>query len=566
MARTRPRSRHTIFSLSAVLAILAGAVSPLLAPATAVPAVAAGCPIISGYVYYDQNFNGIMDPGETPIPGSLIELRNAQGVMVGSVATDSNGYYQFNNDITANKAEQTANRTLVFPTAVTDWAATREAAQFDPSLGTLTSVDVVHTATITSAIKAESLDADPTTVTANVSGTLTLTGPGGRTFSVTPNVAAGSFDAAIYDGNPDFAGPSGHDFGQHSASDSSTTTITDAPSLSLYTGTGSLSFTERAAASSNTTGGGNVLNQINTTAGGQVVLTYHYVPITCLKPGTYTIVQPNEPPGYSDGFETSGNLAPIPGTVGTDRISVTVTTSDLPNNNFGEVKASLSGYVYYSPSGTCTKDPGDPGIQNVLITLTGTDWSGQPVSKTTTTNASGFYSFPGLTAGTYTITETQPAGYLDGKDTIGSQGGTTQNDRFTNILLAGGVNGVNNNFCELLPPTPTPPPTPPGGTQTPGPSGTPGTNGTGTPPRGSQTVPISGTGTATPIDQTRGERTPGPPGTGGGLVSHTQFNIALAAVILLGVSGWLAYIGAGKRRTAEAAIGDEDAGFGPDEP
>ena len=41
----------------------------------------------------------------------------------------------------------------------------------------------------------------------------------------------------------------------------------------------------------------------------------------------------------------------------------------------------------------------------------------------TTTNASGAYSFGNLRPGTYTLTETQPAGLLDGKDTAGSLGG-----------------------------------------------------------------------------------------------------------------------------------------------
>ncbi len=551
MARTRPRSRRLVSSLVA-FAAAAGLV--LVLPATAArQAFAAGCPVVSGYVYHDQNFNGVMDPGEPGIPGSLVELRNAQGVMVGSTVTDANGYYQFNNDITANKAEQTLTRTITFPTAVTDWATTKDAAQFDPSLGTLTAIDVVHTATIVSSLKAESLDSDPSTVTAHVSGTLTLTGPGGRAFSVTPNVAAGSFDAASYDGVSDFAGTSGHDFGQHSATDSNTTTISDVPSLALYTGAGNVSFTERAAASSNTTGGGNVLNQINTSAGGQVVLVYHYVPLTCLRPATYTLVQPNEPPGYSDGFETSGNQSPIPGTVGTDRIPVTVSSSDVPNNNFGEVKASLSGYVYYDPNDNGLKEAGEPGIPNTTVTLTGTDSAGQAVSKSATTNGVGYYAFPGLAGGTYVLTESQPAGYLDGKDTIGSQGGKTANDRFYEIPLPGGTNGVNNNFGELLPPGQTPTPTAT-------PSATETVAGTRT------QNPAGPTKSPTPVDVIRGERTPGVPGTGGGITSHTRFNVALAALALLAVSGWLAYIGAGQRRTAEASADDEDAGFGPDEP
>ena len=42
--------------------------------------------------------------------------------------------------------------------------------------------------------------------------------------------------------------------------------------------------------------------------------------------------------------------------------------------------------------------------------------------------------------------ETQPAGYLDGKDTAGSTGGTVTNDLISTISLGAGVSSTNNNF------------------------------------------------------------------------------------------------------------------------
>ncbi len=67
-------------------------------------------------------------------------------------------------------------------------------------------------------------------------------------------------------------------------------------------------------------------------------------------------------------------------------------------------------------------DSGEPGIQGVILILTGTDTLGNPVSKTVTTDANGNYSFTGLltaNAAGYTITETQPTAYLDGQDSKG---------------------------------------------------------------------------------------------------------------------------------------------------
>src|SRR5690606_32381997 len=66
------------------------------------------------------------------------------------------------------------------------------------------------------------------------------------------------------------------------------------------------------------------------------------------------------------------------------------------------------------------------------------------------TDANGFYSFSNLRPGTYNVTEdAQPAGYLDGKDTVGSAGGTVGEDTLTAIPLAAGVNGTEYNFGEL---------------------------------------------------------------------------------------------------------------------
>ena len=87
--------------------------------------------------------------------------------------------------------------------------------------------------------------------------------------------------------------------------------------------------------------------------------------------------------------------------------------------------SSLSGYVYHDANNNGVKDPGETGIATT-VTLTGEDFFGDAVSLTTTSDATtGAYSFTDLFPGTYTITETQPAGYLDGKDTIGTPGGTT---------------------------------------------------------------------------------------------------------------------------------------------
>jgi hypothetical protein len=121
---------------------------------------------------------------------------------------------------------------------------------------------------------------------------------------------------------------------------------------------------------------------------------------------------------------------------------------------------SLSGYVYCDCNDNGVFDSGESPISNVTITVTGTEFlGGAKINQTTTTDANGFYSFPDLQPGYYTISETQPVGYGDGKDTQGTPGnGTTDNDTFIDIDLESGINGTDNNFGEMCPVSPPPPP------------------------------------------------------------------------------------------------------------
>ena len=82
----------------------------------------------------------------------------------------------------------------------------------------------------------------------------------------------------------------------------------------------------------------------------------------------------------------------------------------------------MSGYVYYDANNDGSRT-GESAITGTTLTLTGTDDRGQSVNQTTSTDANGFYQFSNLAPGR-TSDETQPAGYFDGKDTIGTQGGT----------------------------------------------------------------------------------------------------------------------------------------------
>jgi hypothetical protein len=117
--------------------------------------------------------------------------------------------------------------------------------------------------------------------------------------------------------------------------------------------------------------------------------------------------------------------------------SYSATVSTLPPQLGG-----LSGFV--------TNEGTNSGLGGVTVTLTGVNNLGQSVSLTTTTSANGAYHFGALRAGTYTLTETPPSGYVDDHNAVGTAGGASAANQFTNITLNAGVSGVNYNFGDML--------------------------------------------------------------------------------------------------------------------
>ncbi|MET0281805.1 MAG: SdrD B-like domain-containing protein, partial [Steroidobacteraceae bacterium] len=171
----------------------------------------------------------------------------------------------------------------------------------------------------------------------------------------------------------------------------------------------------------------------------------------------YTITE-TQPAGFADGLEAVGSAATgaAPGglasaTIGSNTITGIVLDKDqaATGYNFGELRQnSLGGNVFADRNNNGTAQAGDTGIANVTVTLTGTDARGVVVTRSTTTNASGVYSFANVLPGTYTLTQTQPASFLDGIDTVGNRGGSgAVNDEFSAIVLTD-QDGTGYNFAE----------------------------------------------------------------------------------------------------------------------
>ncbi|WP_449339227.1 SdrD B-like domain-containing protein [Stieleria tagensis] len=184
---------------------------------------------------------------------------------------------------------------------------------------------------------------------------------------------------------------------------------------------------------------------------------------TGLAPGTYEIIEVNQPADFVDGIDS-------PGTVD----GVVVGTADDPGDalrnislggadvgidyNFGELAlGDLSGYVYLvAPGQDCTGDHdaiGNEPLGGVIVELQSPD--GNVISRITTTPM-GRYDFESIPPGNYRIVQYTPDGLLDGGAHVGTIDGRKNGSAVDGGLIAqitmtpGGV-GVEYNFCEIAP-------------------------------------------------------------------------------------------------------------------
>jgi hypothetical protein len=334
--------------------------------------------VIGGTVFADLNNNGLLDPGEPGLASSLLELRTASGQAIARAVSDANGQYRFNVDQTVDTNPATKTVEAVFDPAPTDVTRTQTVDQFDPSLGTLTAVEIIAEATLTSQMNVENLGPNAAKVDGAFSGTLTLQAPGTAPLVTNPtgNVSA---NVDPFDGTLDLAGPSGHDFAP-TAMQTTKSVLLDAATtdLSAYVGTGKVTLTEGATATSTAAGPGNLLAMIRSATSADVKVVYHYNPSNALRPGSYTIIQTQEPPGYVDGLDTPDNVTPLPGSNATDSLPVTLGTGDSLNNNFGEVRPvsqpSVRAPEVLVPPPAVIGQPVGPNLFPSKFFLIGRDW------------------------------------------------------------------------------------------------------------------------------------------------------------------------------------------------
>src|SRR6516225_9431372 len=95
------------------------------------------------------------------------------------------------------------------------------------------------------------------------------------------------------------------------------------------------------------------------------------------------------------------------------------------------VPSTLSGFVYHDTNNNGVMNAGEAGLAGVTVTLT--DSSNHSVSLKT--QGDGSFNFTNQAAGTYSLRESTPSGYLDGSAAAGSLGGTAGHGTVSGIVL-----------------------------------------------------------------------------------------------------------------------------------
>ncbi|OYU68485.1 MAG: hypothetical protein CFE45_42500, partial [Burkholderiales bacterium PBB5] len=355
-------------------------------------------PSLSGFVYIDVNLNGQRDAGtDTAIAGATVRLYDAGTLaLVATAVTDATGAYRFAN------LDPLRQYTLEEPLPTTP--AGLGNGPVNPGL--------INGAACTGGCTAQ---ADAPVLGTDRINTIDLSaGVDGTLFNFGERQLASISGLVYVDAN------------RNNALDTTDTTRLPGVTVRLVQGADCTS--------------GTTLQTVVTGADGawrfdNVVARQNY------------LVCETQPTGYGTGNAN--------GTPGSNSIAINaLPPAGVANQLFGETTSSIAGTVYQD-NGTGVparvnngvKDDGEVGIENVPVTITGTDAAGNAVNRTVLTDGNGNWQFDGLLAagpGGYTVTEgTIPVAsgrFVDGVETVGNAGGSTvTNDQFGAIALGAGV-------------------------------------------------------------------------------------------------------------------------------
>lgn len=159
----------------------------------------------------------------------------------------------------------------------------------------------------------------------------------------------------------------------------------------------------------------------------------------------------------SMAFGDSARLESVngrPQIVGVDELEVIINVVEPAANG------SLSGYVFADANVNGVRDrapngqPLEMGLPDVTLTLS--ESGGAIPSFTVTTGPDGWYEFSSLPPGSYSIEQTQPAGFTSTASNLGTvlpaniSSGVASDNLFTSIVLSAGDHAVDYDFGEVM--------------------------------------------------------------------------------------------------------------------
>lgn len=364
---------------------------------------------LTGKVYMDDNDNGVVEAGESGISGHVVELwrhDGAQYVLQESTVTDSLGNYAF--------LELADGRYQV-----------RQPAQPPNTLnGRTTAGSAGGTATAVATVPSAITDIE-------------LSGAG-----VTPMLSTGN------------------NFGELAYARIGGKVFVDANNNGVQDGTeeplpGEVIRLQRLD-------GGNWVD-----AGETVTAADGSYEFRDLVPGTYRVIQPDQPAGTANGQTIAGTGSTTAGTPANPNLPGQMSLIEgivlgsgqaSLGNDFAETPSTrtVSGRVFLDYDNNDVLNGSDHGIGGLEVTLTGDDINGNPVSLTTTTQPDGSYAFTGVPEGTnYTITQPgQPSGAANKDPVAGSTGGVVSHSPASSQITGVNLSGVQrvsseNNFPKV---------------------------------------------------------------------------------------------------------------------
>jgi uncharacterized repeat protein (TIGR01451 family) len=365
--------------------------------------------VVSGTVYKDVDYSGAFNAGDTPLQNVTVRLCTTNNCAAGSViattTTNGAGLYQFTD--------------VVAPIAGRPYFIVEDQATVPPTPTILGDG--------TSTVGAFTLGAGAT----NGVSTVVQTPSRFENLTWTPATSVVTGTAGVVATNFNFGEILGFDVSGKVFFDKNRNGALDTPADSGLQG---VVITLCRVSSVPCTG-----TDIVATTTTSVTGDYSFAKVP---PGSY-FMQEAQPLGYGSVPTTTAPSV-------TDVRPFTVATGVVTGIDFADTLSSIAGLVYRDDNGSMTRDGTEPTMPGgITITLTGVDATGAAVTRTVVTSATGSYVFDNLKTGTYTITESQPAGFGTGGSNPGTLAGGTggpNSNTITNVILPANTDAPNYNF------------------------------------------------------------------------------------------------------------------------